>query len=242
MLPYIGKMSSYLLFMGLGILFSIVYYFLIRKRYSYRWYIALLLGMIMTLIELISAKIMFLIENPSSFQNGISWRGGYSLFGAFFFAPMFLIPITLLLRMKILNVLDYLYPAGLLNVALCRIGCMCAGCCYGIEVGWGISNGTTEGLFPVQPLEASLDLIAFLLIHILMTKHKLKRGEAFYMTYISYGTIRFTMEFLRHRMNLISVFSLSHFYALAILMFGISMLLFSRFYKVRNGKCRLQDS
>lgn len=111
---------------------------------------------------------------------------------------------------------------------------MCAGCCYGIEVGWGITNGTVNGLFPVQLLEAGLDLIAFLLIHILMTKDKLRRGEAFYITYISYGLIRFTMEFLRHRTNVVGVLSTSHFYALSILIFGTGMLIYSRMHKQKE--------
>lgn len=234
MLPKIGDVSSYVLFWGIGILFNVAYYIVIRKRYSFKWYTALLLGLIMVLFEAISAKIMFLIENPNSIKNGISWTGGYSLFGAFFFAPLLLFLISLLLKLNTLDLLDYLFPAGLLNVAFCRIGCMCAGCCYGIEVGWGITNGTTSGLFPVQPIEAGLDLIAFKLIHILLTKDKLKRGEAFYITYISYGLIRFTMEFLRHRTNVIGILSTSHFYALAILIFGMTMFIYSRFHKTKT--------
>ncbi len=234
MLPKIGNISSYLLFMVIGILSGILYYLFVRKRFSYRWYIALLLGFIMTLVEVFSAKIMFLIENPNSIKNGVSWTSGYSLFGAFFFAPLFLILISLLLKFNFLDLLDYLFPAGLLNVAFCRIGCMCAGCCYGIEVGWGITNGTVNGLFPVQPIEAGLDLGAFFLIHFLMTKDKLRRGEAFYITYISYGLIRFTMEFLRHRTNVVGILSASHFYALAILIFGTVMLIYSRTHKLKE--------
>lgn len=234
MLPYIWKIPSLIFFWVIGIIFSIAYYLMKSKRYHHRWYLSLLLGFIMIILETFSAKIMFLIENPLSIENGISWNGGYSLFGVFFFAPIFLLFIVWILKLNYLEQMDFLVPGILLELSFYRIGCMCAGCCYGIEVGWGISNGTTKGLFPVQPLEAGLDLIAFILIHILLTKDKLKRGEAFYITYISYGLIRFTMEFLRHRTNVIGILSTSHFYALAILIFGMTMFIYSKFHKTKT--------
>ncbi len=185
----------------------------------------------MIILETFSAKIMFLIENPSSIKNGISWYGEYSLFGVFFFVPIFLLFIGWILRLDKLKFMDFLIPGILLELSFYRIGCMCAGCCYGIKVGWGITNGTEEGLFPVQPLEAILDLIAFIIIAILIKKNKLKRGEAFYITYIFYGVIRFIMEFFRERTNIVGIFATSHFYALAIMVFGITMLIYSRIYK-----------
>lgn len=234
MLPSIWKIPSLIFFWVIGIIFSIVYYVLISKKYQRKWYISLLLGFVMIILETFAAKIMFLIENPSSIKDGISWKGGYSLFGVFFFCPLFLLLLSWILKIHYLNLMDFLVPGILIELSLYRIGCMCAGCCYGIEVGWGITNGTVNGLFPVQPLEAGLDLIAFLLIHILMTKDKLRRGEAFYITYISYGLIRFTMEFLRNRTNVVGVLSTSHFYALAILIFGTVMLVYSRTHKQKE--------
>ncbi len=234
MLPSIWKIPSLIFFWVIGIIVSVVYYVLTSKKYQRKWYISLLLGFVMIILETFAAKIMFLIENPSSIKDGISWEGGYSLFGVFFFCPLFLLLLSWILKIHYLNLMDLLVPGILIELSLYRIGCMCAGCCYGIEVGWGITNGTRNGLFPVQPIEAGLDLIAFLLIHILMTKDKLRRGEAFYITYISYGLIRFTMEFLRHRTNVVGILSASHFYALAILIFGTVMLIYSRTHKLKE--------
>lgn len=231
MLPYIGKMPSLMFFWMFGIIFSVSFYMIMAKRYQHKWYISLLLGFIMIILETFSAKIMFLIENPSSIKNGITWRGGYSLFGIFFILPIFLFAISFILKIKLLDLMDYLIPVGLLELSFYRIGCMCAGCCYGIEVGWGITNGTKEGLFPVQPLEACLDLTAFIVIVLLIRKNKLRRGEAFYITYLSYGAIRFVMEFLRERTNVVGPLATSHFYALAIMIFGIVMFVYSRRYK-----------
>lgn len=231
MLPIIWKIPSLIFFWTIGIVFSIAYYVSLSKKYLQKWYISLLLGLVMIILETFAAKIMFFIENPLSIKNGISWKGGYSLFGVFFFCPVFLLILSWLLKIRYLHLMDFLIPGILIELSFYRIGCMCAGCCYGIEVGWGITNGTTSGLFPVQPLEAILDLSAFLLIHFLLMKNKLKTGEPFYITYLSYGIIRFTMEFLRHRTNVIGPFSTSHFYALAIFIFGLGMIIYSRFFK-----------
>ncbi len=238
MLPYIGKMSSLMFFWMFGIIFSVAFYMIMAKRYQHKWYISLLLGFIMIILETFSAKIMFLIENPTSIKSGISWGGGYSLFGVFFFTPLFLLLIFWILKLDKLEQMDFLVPGILLELSFYRIGCMCAGCCYGIEVGWGITNGTTKGLFPVQPLEACLDFTAFIVIVLLIRKNKLRRGEAFYITYLSYGAIRFGMEFLRERTNVVGPLATSHFYALAIMIFGIVMFVYSRRYKnkvIENG-------
>ena len=231
MLPYIWNIPSMIFFWIIGILFSVAYYVIMSKKYYYKYYISLLLGCIMIILETFGAKIMFIIENPSSIKNGISWSGGYSLFGVFFLTPIFLLFIGWFLKLDKLKLMDFLIPGILLELSFYRIGCMCAGCCYGIEMGWGISNGTNEGLFPVQPLEACLDFIAFFVIVILIKKNKLKRGEAFYITYLSYGAIRFIMEFFRERTNVVGVLATSHFYALGIMIFGIVMLIYSRRYK-----------
>ncbi len=231
-------MPSLIFFWMFGIIFSVAFYMIMAKRYQHKWYISLLLGFIMIILETFSAKIMFLIENPSSIKNGITWRGGYSLFGVFFILPIFLFAISFILKIKFLDLMDYLIPVGLLELSFYRIGCMCTGCCYGIEVGWGITNGTAKGLFPVQPLEACLDFAAFIVIVLLIRKNKLRRGEAFYITYLSYGAIRFVMEFLRERTNVVGPLATSHFYALAIMIFGIVMFVYSRKYKnkvIENG-------
>lgn len=241
MLPSIGNIPSLLFFWGIGIIGSLVYYVLMHKKFNIQWYTALFLGLIMILLETFSAKILFLLENPTSIKNGISWTGGYSLFGVFFFTPLILFLISLMTKMKYLDLMDLLMPGILLELAFYRIGCTCAGCCYGIEVGWGISNGTQDNLFPVQPLESILDIGAFSVILFMFLKGKLRSGESFYLTYLLYGFIRFVLEFLRHRTNIAGFLSLSHFFALAILVFGSVMFIYLRLYvtnKLINDNCK----
>lgn len=84
-----------------------------------------------------------------------------------------------------------------------RIGCFLGGCCYGIECSWGLTY--TQSLvtpannvprFPIQLLEAALNLMLFVLIFLLFQKQKLK-GRLIFVYLTCYPVIRFVLEFFR---------------------------------------------
>ena len=84
-----------------------------------------------------------------------------------------------------------------------RIGCFFAGCCYGVESDFGIATYiNTSPLhygisrFPVQLLEAFLNLLIFILL-ILLYKRKKLRGELILVYMSSYAPVRFVLEFFR---------------------------------------------
>ncbi len=92
-----------------------------------------------------------------------------------------------------------------LGHAIGRIGCMMAGCCYGIPYnGFGALHypdavsgvSPTQGYFPVQLLEAALDVGIFACLRrIERTRY---RRFALLFTYLGmYGIVRFVTEFLR---------------------------------------------
>ena len=77
-----------------------------------------------------------------------------------------------------------------------RIGCFCAGCCYGIEYHGPLS---AAGHFPVQLLEALL-LFAFafmMMFIIIKKKQETKEGLLFLCYLLYYSIVRFFLEFLR---------------------------------------------
>ena len=91
-----------------------------------------------------------------------------------------------------------------------RIGCTLTGCCYGIEyhgplaitytaahINPGISDDIADfSRFPVQPLEALLEILIFVFLFVLYKKS----GDKYSLTSIYlliYGTVRFLDEFLR---------------------------------------------
>lgn len=106
-----------------------------------------------------------------------------------------------------------------------RIGCFLVGCCYGIESKIGftyqnsmvpIANGVTR--FPVQLLEALLNLVLFIVLNHLLNKGKYK-NKLIYIYLLSYAIIRFALEFLRGDLyrGFIGVLSTSQIISLIII-------------------------
>lgn len=85
-----------------------------------------------------------------------------------------------------------------------RIGCFLGGCCFGIECSFGFTAHGNELIplindiqrFPVQLLEAGLNLVLFFVLSFLLNKNKFK-GGIFALYLLIYSVIRFFDEFLR---------------------------------------------
>jgi phosphatidylglycerol:prolipoprotein diacylglycerol transferase len=89
-----------------------------------------------------------------------------------------------------------------------RIGCFCAGCCYGLPttLPWGVKFPFLGGrdhpyarvfVHPTQIYEAVLDLANFVVLLFLWRKRKFP-GQVFSLYLINYGVIRFFLEYLRN--------------------------------------------
>ncbi len=84
-----------------------------------------------------------------------------------------------------------------------RLGCFCSGCCFGVEWEHGITyhhsmieiaNGVPR--FPVQLVEAFLNLMIFLMLMYLYRKTKYKY-HTFDLYLLTYGVCRFILEYFR---------------------------------------------
>lgn len=100
------------------------------------------------------------------------------------------------------SVLGLMTPAIPLFHAFGRVGCFLGGCCWGIEVHWGIefthSLGAPNGvpLLPVQLIESGLNLLVFAFTAWL--SRRLVRKWLVMPAYIvCYSVLRFTLEFFR---------------------------------------------
>jgi phosphatidylglycerol:prolipoprotein diacylglycerol transferase len=89
-----------------------------------------------------------------------------------------------------------------------RIGCFCAGCCFGLPttLPWGVKFPLLGGdahpyargfVHPTQIYEAVLDLVNFIFLFCLWRKRKFP-GQVFSLYLINYGVIRFLLEYLRN--------------------------------------------
>ena len=78
-----------------------------------------------------------------------------------------------------------------------RIGCFMSGCCYGValKTPWILFGVIQFERIPTQLIEASFEIILFIVIFILQKKYENKDFLKIYM--ITYAVFRFLIEFLR---------------------------------------------
>ncbi len=127
-----------------------------------------------------------------------------------------------------------------------RIGCFFGGCCYGIESNFGfitndnIVNPSINGVvrFPVQLLEAALNLGLFFLFAYLLRKNKLK-GGLFVLYLLIYSVIRFFDEFLRGDSYRGFLFGLSTSQIISILLFVGAVVYFICCFRRRKNTAKL---
>ncbi len=98
---------------------------------------------------------------------------------------------------------DIFAPAIPLFHTFGRIGCVFAGCCYGIETEWGLHYPETHGgiettvtRLPLPLIEAGCNLIIMAALLILRNKN-LKKGSLMGIYFMSYAVVRFVDEFFR---------------------------------------------
>lgn len=123
-----------------------------------------------------------------------------------------------------------------------RLGCFFGGCCYGIECKFGFTAHGNElvpmindvNRFPVQLLEACLNLCIFALVLYLFFKKDDMTGNLIYVYLTSYAVVRFCTEFLRgdEIRGRLLCFSTSQWISIAILVFVIARAII----KKRNAK------
>ncbi len=113
---------------------------------------------------------------------------------------------SVIARDDIRNYLDVVVPIVPLGHAFGRIGCFCAGCCYGRPTDSVIGviytqavGGAPPGirLLPVQLFEAGADIIIFLILISVSAKTK-SRYLTTCLYCILYGIARFVLEFYRY--------------------------------------------
>lgn len=142
------------------------------------------------LIGFLGGKILHIIVEFKAFlANPMAVIGseGFVVYGGIITG---ILSIFVYCKVKKLNFLDYLDLFGAavpLNQALGRIGCFCAGCCYGKETDSWVGVVFPEGsmapvgvkVLPTQLFMAAGDFVFFILltIYLLRTKAVTKTGE-----------------------------------------------------------------
>ena len=197
-------MPMYALMATIGLMFAVIFvYFRIYKA-GISFKELLLYLIICSISALIGARIIFVIAMLPQIDITLSNILYYILNGGIvFYGGMFGVLCGLYLVSKILHkdytlVINIIAPSIPLFHFFARIGCLFAGCCYGVPWPWGVVIINTPHVvrFPVQFFESVCNLIIFFILF--FKEHKLKQYNGNLRIYlICYAICRFILEYFR---------------------------------------------
>ena len=166
---------------------------------------------------IVGAKLLFIIvswqELGANFIQKIAtilrdFRYGFVFFGGMITAVIALVCYMKRKKLPILKTADLLIIALPLGHALGRIGCFCAGCCYGkpTSLPWGVTFTHPQALVPPSLLGVPLhptqlyecvgNLLLFTLLHFYYQRPH-KEGSVLVAYIFGYSLMRFIIEFFR---------------------------------------------
>lgn len=165
------------------------------------------LGTWVIVASILGARIFYVWENYTEFQNGHwldavkIWQGGLVFYGGLFGAIGAAILWFRIEKWPVGYSFDLVAPYILLGHAIGRVGCFLNGCCYGIEdhVHGLVFPGAPDQLphLPTQLWEMGGDLILFFLL-LWARKWTLRYNWLTFALYgFTYGLLRTIVEFWR---------------------------------------------
>lgn len=172
-------------------------------------------------------------------SGGLVFYGGLigAFLGALRYCKHFKIPFE--------DSVEMVIPTVPLFHAFGRIGCFCAGCCYGMEydgifsVTFKNSLGAPNGipLLPVQLIEASGNFLLFVLLTLLFVRNNPRLSlSGLYLA--CYAAMRFTLEFFRGDIIRGKAMGISTSQWISILIFAAGIIFIVR--KAKTGKISVQ--
>jgi len=155
-----------------------------RKRFSLTLLQAGAFTGLLLVTGIAGAKLLYF------FECGMKSFSGMSFFGAVYLVLIVMPLVGIIFRLSPADSLDACAPCVAAIVGFQRFGCFCAGCCGGIPL------GSTGLLWPTQLLEGFGDM-TILCILLNAERKESNRGNGYPLFLISYGTMRFFIEFVR---------------------------------------------
>lgn len=136
-------------------------------------------------------------------------------------------------KMNFMVLMDLMAPSIPIIHGIGRIGCLFAGCCYGMHydgpfhIIFEYSTVAPNGipLFPIQLVESIFNILAGALL-ILYTRRKRKPGKAIGLYVIYYSIMRFFLEFLRGDISRGIILNLSTSQLISIFLLPLGLYLF----------------
>ena len=234
---HIGNISlpMYGLCTMVGTIFALLAVFRLRKKGSPISEDNLLDALIWAiLLGFLCAKLLYFAVDPPQMPH--SWRelwdlisAGLVFYGGLLGGLLGLLLVSLKTKKNIITYTDLMAPCFCLAHAGGRVGCLMAGCCYGIEH-TGFCSVVLDGVsrLATQPMEAGfLVILSGVLTAIFLKKPNRGAVTGWYM--VLYAVWRFIIEFFRaDDRGAVGALSTSQFISLFIFAFGLFLLIRSR--------------
>jgi len=177
------------------------------------------------LLGIIGARLYHVASSWGYYQNNISgivkiWQGGLGIWGALVGIILGFYIFARIQKINFLNLLDLLAPSLLLAQGIGRIGNFVNQEGFGppTSLPWGVMIGGTR-VHPTFFYEMFLDFIFAIALIYLSPRFK-KPGQAIGLYLISYGLIRFLVEFFRIDTWSIGDFKVAFVFSLAAILVG----------------------
>ena len=238
MLPYFLvfglKIPLFGLMMMLGILAGIALTFYTRRFIPFTED-QVLTALIWTILGgFIGSKLTYwcvefrrILEDPSFLLHSL--REGFVLYGSLIGGIIGCIIYTRKNRLSTIAMFDLIAPSFAIGQAFGRIGCFCAGCCYGRPTDSFLGVVFPEGslapagipILPTQLFE-SIFMFLFTAFLIWLVRKKKVFGTVMAAYCLGYGTWRFIIEFFRDDpRGTVGPLSTSQFIGIFVVLFGL---------------------
>jgi phosphatidylglycerol:prolipoprotein diacylglycerol transferase len=178
------------------------------KKIADLLFYVILIALLGAKLFLFLTEIKYYLKNPSQIKYLIT--SGGTFYGGLACAIIFAIWYIKKHRLGFRVITDLTAPGIALGHFFGRLGCFCAGCCYGRPAGdsfLGIKfsnqyahNHTgvplNSAIYPTQLMEAILNLLNFIILIIAFHRKKFN-GQIFVLYIFNYSLIRFFIEYFR---------------------------------------------
>lgn len=205
--------NKLIILLAMGAVFTFVWQMVLRKRLRVKWHAALLIAVLHTLLGVLSVKVFAFLE--SGFEPEA--LGNMSLFGGVFFMPLVYWAGARITKRNTAEVFDIFTICMVFTVMCARINCIFAGCCVGTLI-----PGMENIRWPTREVEVVFYVVLLIVLGRKVLTGK-SHGEIYPIYMISYGALRFVLEFLRFKAGSTSIFHLSHLWALVTFALGLSI-------------------
>lgn len=193
------------------------------------------MAIIAVISGIIGGKLFFIITNFNDFISSKTIAqaigDGFVVYGSIIGGVIGVLLYCRKAGWNMLEMFDIAVPGLALAQGIGRIGCLCAGCCYGIETTLPIGIKFKDSLiapnnvslFPTQIISSIFDVLLAIFL-LWLDKKKMKNGRLFSVYLIVYSVGRFIIEFFRGdpRGN-VGMLSSSQFISIFVVVIGIML-------------------